>query len=131
MCVLFKHFHFLIDNVVKVKKEEIIIEPDNLWEADKLPEYARTHIVSRKMKKDSIEARKKTTLAPLHEEGAQMSEKKLEAFKFSMLKTSLEHEPSNIIGNVYHNVSTQQEWKIKKYSAMQFFSSNQFRVKVL
>ena len=32
-----------------------------------------------------------------------VSEKKLEAFKFSMLKTSLEHEPSNIIARAWVN----------------------------
>ena len=33
--------------------------PDKIWEAEKLPEYARSHIVARKLKKDSVEARMK------------------------------------------------------------------------
>ena len=46
------------------KEDEILAEiearaPDKIWEADKLPEYARSHIVARKLKKDSVEARMK------------------------------------------------------------------------
>ena len=88
-----------VEDPVTLREE--IIELDNVWEADQLPEYARTHIVPRKLKKDSVEARKKKVLAPVGEDAPLGSDgipdKKLEAFKFSMLKTSLEHEPSNIL----------------------------------
>ena len=46
------------------QEDEILAEleekaPEKIWEADKLPEYARSHIVARKLKKDSVEARMK------------------------------------------------------------------------
>ena len=46
------------------EEEEFLAEleersPEKIWEADQLPEYARSHIVARKMQKSSVEARMK------------------------------------------------------------------------
>lgn len=68
-------------------------QADEVFEADHLPEFAKSHILPRKMDKNLVEARKKQAMEA-HEAGDKGDDKKFSEYKLSLLKTSLEHYDS-------------------------------------
>ena len=95
------------DNIMLFYEKEMKIdaEDDDVFLVDSLPRYAKAYILPRVMKKESVDARMKkdeTSADPL----VRMSHSKIEneeedanheAFKFSMLKASLDYE-SGFVG---------------------------------
>jgi hypothetical protein len=70
----------------------------DLFVADALPSFAKSYILPRKMRKDSVEARKKkfSAAGDLDDEESSAVEVKTKAFKLSMLKTSLQIEAKKL-----------------------------------
>lgn len=77
-----------------------VVPEDDIFRSDSLPKYAKSYILPRMMKKDMVDARLKMSESDTqdHENGGLVLEDKtLEAFKFSMLKASLDYE-SGFVG---------------------------------
>jgi len=84
---------------------------DDVFLVDELPRFAKSYILPRVMNKENIEARMRKDETDMSEGGAGMDrrsqcksetaeeEKNLEAFKFSMLKASLDYD-SGFVGGV-------------------------------
>lgn len=71
-----------------------------MFVSDQLPNFAKSYILPKVMKKDSVDARMKkneTTEVQDGGENPKEEDKSLEAFKFSMLKASLDYE-SGFVG---------------------------------
>ena len=69
---------------------------DDVFVADSLPDFAKSWILPRKMKKEAVEARMKEQMNPevAPEEGGLSREKSFDNFKINLLKTSLQHYDS-------------------------------------
>ena len=71
---------------------EATFAQDDVFVADDLPDFAKSSILPRKMKKEAVEARMKEVFNhEQDEDGEVIREKSFDNFKISLLKTSLEH----------------------------------------
>ena len=87
---------------------------DEVFQADALPDFAKSYILPRKMKQKSVDAKMKggftTKLVAGEPGGVEMDQNKLRDFKLSLLKTSLDH---NDAPNAFHTKSRQTPLKLQ------------------
>jgi hypothetical protein len=91
---------------------------DEVFVSDQLPNFAKSYILPKVMKKDSVDARmKKNETSEIQDnENVKEEDKSLEAFKFSMLKASLDYE-SGFVGTakskLFHSIKFYRNLKRK------------------
>jgi len=98
---------------------------DEVFVSDQLPNFAKSYILPKVMKKDSVDARMKKNETSETPEGENVKEedKSLEAFKFSMLKASLDYE-SGFVG-------TAKSKFVSFYEILSKFKEERFLLKLV